>query len=427
MTSQLTLLQKLKAASINVPLWAVALLGLLGYAAWEIYWISQVGYAAIKWHTQLMLYVYAWLGALLLLLPLKKHRLITEMVLVVSITFFTLALAEMALLYWGFNKTYIENRSGKYVSLYNQHSTDSLRCYAPNSQHQLQSPEFDYPRHTNQYGFSDAAFYKDTGKLLIQTYGDSFTEGDGAPLDSSYPAILSTLLGDKYTVQNYGICGNDPAFYLPQYHHLGALFKPTVMVLCYGTGDLMHDWATRGGMERFTSAGWQSRKGPWWEPIYALSYVARLFIEASGHRYENFFLSPAQKKECIEAQQPEWNKLFAALAQAAKENNTNILLLKKPERSEIVVNAYQYDFSFFDSLVTTLPGVKHHDLLPFYRHTAGLKTQKDTAPYYWEKDGHHNAAGYALMAKGVYHGLKNSGLLAAPAPIGENQSGKTKN
>jgi hypothetical protein len=58
--------------------------------------------------------------------------------------------------------------------------------------------------------------------------------------------------------------------------------------------------------------------------------------------------------------------------------------------------------------VATLPGVKHYDLLPFYRDTLGLQSQEATAPYYWPKDGHHNPPGYALMAKGVYKALQKN-------------------
>jgi len=261
------------------------------------------------------------------------------------------------------------------------------------------------------YGRPSLIIRHDTGRVLVQTYGDSFTEGDGSPFDSSYPAILRQLLGEKYSVQNYGICGNDPAFYLPQYNHVGRLFHPNVMVFCYGSGDFMHDWATRGGLERFTPTGWQSQKGPWWEPIYALSYVARLFIEASGRHCNDFFMSPQEKEENLRALAPKWNELFVALANTAARDSTKILLLKKPERSEVALNKYQYDFAFFDSLVTTLPGVKHYDLLPFYRDTFGLKSQEATAPYYWPQDGHHNPAGYALMAKGVYQALQRNNQL----------------
>ena len=408
MTSQFNLYQKMMGAKVKVPLWVFAGFTLLLYAAWEIYWVRQVGYSAIKWHTHLMLYVYAWFCSLLLLLPLKRHRLINEIVLVVSITFFTLAGAELALMLSGYNKTYIEKRSGVFVSFFNIVSTDSLRSYDPNTTHQLKTPEFDYPRQTNQYGFSDFVFRQDTGQVLIQTYGDSFTEGDGSPFDSSYPAILRQLLGEKYNVQNYGICGNDPAFYLPQYDRVGRLFHPDVVVFCYGTGDLLTDWLSRGGLERFTPTGWQSKKAPWWEPVYALSYVARLFIEASGRHYNDFFMTPQEKEENLRALAPKWNELFVALANTAARDSTKILLLKKPERSEVALNKYQYGFAFFDSLVTTLPGVKHYDLLPFYRDTLGLQSQEATAPYYWPKDGHHNPPGYALMAKGVYKALQKN-------------------
>lgn len=36
------------------------------YLLWEIYWAYKVGYACIKWHTRLMLYVYLCIAVYLL-------------------------------------------------------------------------------------------------------------------------------------------------------------------------------------------------------------------------------------------------------------------------------------------------------------------------------------------------------------------------
>ena len=127
-------------------------------------------------------------------------------ILLVSISvFFMLSLVEVYLRINGINKAYIEIRDGKYSSAYIKHDSNIHRTYAPGTVSYLQSPEFKYVRHHNNLGFSDNDFFvkNDSNSILIQTYGDSFTEGDGAPSDSSYPAILRTILkrdGQKHII-----------------------------------------------------------------------------------------------------------------------------------------------------------------------------------------------------------------------------------
>jgi hypothetical protein len=85
-----------------------------------------------------------------------------------------------------------------------------------------------------------------------------------------------------------------------------------------------------------------------------------------------------------------------------------VLLFKKPERSEIVLNEYQYNMAFFDTFLVKYPFFHHEDLMPFYRDSAGMVTNEITASYYWQKDGHHNANGYKVMAKGICNALKKN-------------------
>lgn len=397
--------------SVSVPVWLPILLILAAYTGWEAYWYTQVGLNFIKWHTHFMVLVVVWFMLGVLCSGFKNGNTVLG---VVSAVMITLIAVEAALMFTGYNKSYIEKRGGMYQSLFNQQNKDSLRTFPPNGTHRLKTPEYDYPRSTNVFGFSDGAFKKEAGKLLIQTYGDSFTEGDGAPADSSYPAILRTLLGENYQVQNYGISGNDPGFYVTQFGKLGAQFQPDVILLCYGTGDFEVDVFSRGGLERFTALGWQTRKGPWWEVIYAMSYVSRLVFHTFGIEYNNFFMRQAAREKELKKLEPKWNEMFAALARLAAQDHTKVLLFKKPEHSEIKLNKYQYDMAFFDSFLKQHPVFLHVDLLPAYRRFMKIDKGGSTAPYYWQQDGHHNPTGYHAMANVVYEALDTTGLLSLP-------------
>lgn len=395
---------------ISIPLWMVLSLPLAAYVVWEAYWYTRVGLNFITWHTHYAIYVCTWFTGAVVIGYIKNIDRQRNFLLILSSITATFLLIEWILDITNHNKIYIEKRSGFYQSLFNQHSRDSLRSYRPFYTHHLATPEFNYPRQTNSFGFSDEEFYRDTSKMLIQTYGDSFTEGDGAPADSSYPAILRTLLGERYQVQNYGISGNDPGFYVTQFAKVGAKFKPDIIILCYGTYDFALDVMSRGGLERFVKDGWQTHKGPWWEIFYAISYVNRLLFHAAGIHYNDFFMAKAEMQKQLKNLEPKWNEIFVEIARLAEQHHTKVLLIKKPERSEIDINAYHYKMAFFDSFLLNYPVFKHADLMPLYNRQ-GLTNYESTTPYYWPQDGHHNPRGYAVMAQVVKEALEQNHLL----------------
>lgn len=391
--------------SLHIPFWFLLFVPLVAYGIWEIYWFLEVGLSFVKWHTHLMCCIYLWLFGVIVFYKVKLFNPL----LVYSSVIFCLLLLELFFHISGINKTYSEKRSGIYQSVFSTQSTDSVRAYSTNNSHKLLAPEFDYLRTTNNDGFSDFPFYTDTNKVLIQTYGDSFTEGDGAPFDSSYPAILRKLLAkqsDKYIVQNYGICGNDPGFYANQFAKVGRKYEPNVLIMGYGTGDFIVDFLSRGGLERFDEKGWHTRKGPWWEIIYATNYTSRYVFHALGYEYNNFFMSESERMEQFKIDEKKWIEVFRKISALVKESDCKVLLFKKPERNEIVHNTYQYNMSFFDDYLATDSVFIHIDLMEKY-HAKGLTSQENTVPYYWPLDGHHNSNGYRVMAEILYDALND--------------------
>ena len=325
--------------------------------------------------------------------------------------FFVLSLTEFILRIFCINQAYIERRTGKYVSAYIAHDNNVNRAYFPGSVTFLQASEYKYPRHHNNLGFSDNDFFEKASQkeILIQTYGDSFTEGDGAPADSSYPALLRALLKRdghrQIIVQNFGICGNDPGFYWKQFKDIGAKLKPDVVVITYDCGDMTTDFLTKGGIERFKDGYYKGLDGPWWEWLYGVSYVYRLFaVSIFNVQYNTFFLSEEQRAQRLKELEPRWIRTFEAIADVARINHVKVLLVKKPERREVDANQYSYDYSFFEKVADTISCFKRIDLLPYYRDSVHIN-KDNSAKYWWPIDGHNQGAGYALMAGGIYAGL----------------------
>lgn len=329
----------------------------------------------------------------------------------ICIFFVSLFIAETALRVFHINRAYIESRGGKYLSPYPKHNTDTLFIIRAQYPKMNTTEEFSYPRIPNNVGFRDLDFSpkRDSLQFLIQTFGDSFTEGDGAPADSAYPATLKRLMrSDNIVIQNFGIMGSDPAFYWMQMKEIGAKLHPDIAVVMYCSLDLTTDFFTRGGLERFKNGYYSGFDPPIWEWLYGYSYLFRLFANSVFDvSYNNFFLTQTERQKRFSELELKWNETFHAIENIARKHNLKVLLIKKPERSEIDLNGYNYDFTFFEKMADTISVFKRYDLLPFYRDSMGINNTS-SANYYWPKDGHHNSTGYAVMAQGVYAGLKHA-------------------
>jgi hypothetical protein len=351
-------------------------------------------------------------GMLLLssLIPVVRKRLSDLLLATLSLTA-SMVLAEAVLRLSGIGRTYSESR-GVYRSAYVKKEKGVFRTYAPYSEGSLTTLEFNYARKRNNYGFSDADFSADEARMVIQVYGDSFTEGDGAPADSAYPKLLQqkldSLWPDRFRVQNFGICGSDPGFEFMQFDSIGVRMRPTMAIFLYGSGDMHTDFLTRGGIERFRDGYWQGYPGPDWEWAYASSYLVRPIIRAVLHTSDyRFFLSETQFNRRIEELGPKWNDVFERIMSTGEKNGVIVVFVRRPEHHEIVNNAYEVDFSFFEQRFS-MDRRQHFDLLPFYIERSAQG--RNVSSLYWPKDGHHNSDGYLVLADGILEVMR----MAAP-------------
>lgn len=391
---------------IKLKLWYLLLLQFVLYLVWETYWYNKIGLSFIKWHTHIAVLLVLWF---LLALVFRLFSRLRHSQMVLASVFVSLLIAETLLMITGYTKTYMENRQGDYQAIKWKKPDEVYLCWAPNATHYLLPHNI---RHTNKYGFSDAPFKSDSTKILIQTYGDSFTEGDGAPADSSYPAILRNYLRDKYLVQNYGVCGNDPGYVIPQFKKVGANFNPQIIIILYSVNDFNSDFLVRGGLKRFSDIANPSLLKPkWYEPIYAVSYISRLVFNAIGLEYNRYFLTEKEYLETLKKLEPEWNEIFEEIARLAKEKNTKVLLVKRPDAFEIKQEKYMYNMAFFDSFLVKHKEIYHTDLLPFYQREMQVNKGGNIDSYFLVGDGHHNPKGYSLLAKGVHSALIETGLV----------------
>jgi lysophospholipase L1-like esterase len=391
---------------IAVPVYVFIVIPLLAYWGWETYWATQVGYLFIKWHTHLMPFVYiGFIGIYLLKILYQKYQSqkLKYIFLLSASLLLSFFIAETFFVFTGVNKVYIEKISGVYVSSYLSIDKNHYHVWPPGKPHKIIKPYYCFWYPTNSLGFSDEEWRKNKtpGEKRILALGDSFTEGDGAPYDSSYVASLRRLLishGDSsYYVLNGGISGSDP---FNNYINLKGLllpYKPDFIIQSWSSSD-MEELLMRGGLERFQKDGTvKFMTAPWWEPVYAVSYVSRVFFNLAGYDQVLRKKGPmsATEKERIDQSVKD---LFTQYKALCLQNNIKMVIVLHPEQGEVETNKYDYDLGLVIHYLTSDLQIRVVDLLPAYRSYI-KNNHREPAAYYWKYDGHHNSRGYAMMAE----------------------------
>ena len=393
---------------------------LISYPAWEYYWYSKVGLAFIKWHTHLAAYLYLWLAGAFCYSALNKVSLpgkTKNYFLLFSTVLVSFFLIEMYFIFSGANKTQAEKDFATYKSFYVVPDKGHYHVWPVTSnEHWIIKPEFKVWRPTNSIGLPDYEWPKsDSVKVKrIMAIGDSFTEGDGAPYDSSYVALLKSKLnaeGDSFYLMNAGVCGSDPFNNYILYKDKLFAYRPNLIIQTLATNDLINDIIIRGGMERFLKDGAQKfHPAPWWEPVYACSYISRLFFQTIGYNelLVKDKLNPDEEKKLND----EVISLFKQYASLCAQNNTRLVVALYPDKTEVNNHQYRYNFSSILKSLKEDDGIEVIDLLPAYIAYAA-KNNTNPEKYFWVIDGHLNPKGYKMMADCIYY--KMMPLLAAPA------------
>ena len=396
--------------NLKIPVWIFLIFPLIVYFIWELYWYTRVGLCFIKWHTHLMLYSFIWVIGLLIFNIYFRNNFsekIQNAFLVFSSVLFSFFLVELFLVISGTLKTYLEKVNGYYVSHYSPLDKTHYHIWAPNKPHWITKPEYSYWRPTNSLGLPDIEWpvSKTINEKRILALGDSFTEGDGASFDSSYVSLLKGKLletGYHFYVMNGGVCGSDPFDNYINLKNRLLVYQPDVILQVIASNDLTTDIIIRGGMERFQNDGTlKYRPAPWWEPIYAISCLSRVFFKMAGFNelLQKGDLNPADEKMLNE----KTADLLRQYASLCKQKGIRLFLFLRPDKYEIEYNKYAYNFSAILSS-TIDQDIVVYDLLPAYRQYIS-KNDSIVNDYFWKEDGHHNSKGYEMMAQTIYENL----------------------
>lgn len=298
---------------------------------------------------------------------------------------------------------YIPSRNGQYFGLYETKDISYHHIEKPNRHYRYNESEYDFERTANSIGLPDTEWSKNKSPqtLRILCTGDSFTEGDGAHIDSSYVSFLRRDLHRKFSnieVLNAGTRGSDP-FYNFQYLKDKLIeYQPDIIIQSFTTNDFYFDFLFRGGSERFVNNHTlKFRKNYWWEPIYAASYISRIFIQTIGG-YDKYLIREKELSSFYLEMEEKSIELFKNYQAFTHNNNIELLVFTIPFKSDLqggtenseFYKKFRKDFAKFN--------LNFYNLQPCYEEyiSHNNSTYKD---YYWKHDGHHNAKGYEMMAK----------------------------
>lgn len=237
------------------------------------------------------------------------------------------------------------------------------------------------------------------GNKIVLAVGDSFTEGAGTPCDSTYPVLLEQRLqqydaDNEWSVINAGVSGNDPFFDWKMVQKLTARYQVSHIVFLLNTTDI-NDIQMRGGMERFVESGYLDYPdGPWWEPIYAISFVSRLFFHGfcgvQMNLMTNSEASMAKKRALSHLQ-----RLFEDhVVPFSIERGIHVNVVCHPLANETPDPASDYGL-----LVQTLSDIRRISFLDGF---TGLSLAGYGDQLYYPNDGHMTPLGYAMLSDLVF-------------------------
>lgn len=256
--------------------------------------------------------------------------------------------------------------------------------------------EFHYLWTSNNEGLrGDTISLHKSGKRIM-IFGDSFTEGMGAPSDSTYPQLLEDMLQNSIDtaveVINCGPSGSDIFTEYRLFIDRMLKYHPDIVLVTFNSTDL-YEYSIRGGFERFKPNNTvEYRKAPWFEPLYAKSYFVR-FLVHDVFNYDYRFLKRAEFDNINAIAVKNICAVIDSFNTTCKSNQCEFGMIFHPLFIEYPTNDYPNTPLLKYCKKEKIPAA---DMYAFLQ-KKGVK--KLTPELYWPKDGHFNSNGYRLLAQ----------------------------
>lgn len=321
----------------------------------------------------------------------KKHGLY-----ILSFFIFLIVL-EVAIRYSGLYAQLSEKNGHAFLSLFEPTHHGQFQNYIPNDTLHIDNTEFSYLHYIDKYGFRNSNSVDTLKTVDILALGDSFTEGLGAPQDSSWPATLARENG--WTVYNAGVMGSDPVFGSKIVQEDTFYFYPKRVVFAVNYSDIT-DMVIRGGMERFDgNGGVQYKPAPWFMPIYKHFHLFRAILHLV-FKYDYMFTAPQRREEVLDKALFVLTSTLVDANQYCQQKGIQMYVFVHPIPQEYYMNLdRRLNFRKIDTLVDFLQAKKLRAFNLREGFEEQLKTDSDWKSASWQLDGHFNGKGYGIMAE----------------------------
>jgi lysophospholipase L1-like esterase len=329
---------------------------------------------------------------------------------VIGIAIITLALLEVSLRVAGFYYTYTEKMGGGYTSYYNTVLPTWYWEYHPYDSIIDSKPEFSYRDRANNWGFRDRDFDTTEGghitKVLV--IGDSFVQGVGTAADSTWPRYLQRRINGADTgrcrIYNCGVAGSDPFYEYVLLRDKLINLHPDMVIMSINYSDI-HDYITRGGMERFRPDGTCAfKKGPWFEPLYRRSHVVRLFVHFVL-RYDYSLLSQPAHEAALKDGIGKISDCAIAAQKLCTERHIKFLTVIHPYLTPYDRYVQKQDELAAIGVNLRRKNIPVVDLMGDFSRVINRSNYEE---YSWPRDLHYKAKGYELFAHLVLENLRKA-------------------
>jgi len=341
----------------------------------------------------------------------------------VFIAIVVLAGAETFLRITGKYATYPESIGLSYTSYYNASYPTWYITRPPNQNFTPPNTDFHYPYAINSLGLREKNFERNKKDSTIRIFatGDSFSEGQGAPYDSTWPHLLSHYLannGINAEVLNTGVAGSDPVYNYVFHRDILKGYRADYLIISINSSDFT-DYMLRGGFERFHSDGTTHYvSGPWYEPFYHYSYFGRGFIEWVGRfpfrgifsNEHDFAVSADKAMDCYSA-------VIDSFSNLVRPDSTRIIVLLYSTPSDIRYKNNEMEI-FRQSFINLQQRLDKKNIacINLWDDLKSQLVDKDYNLYTYNNDSHYKPYGYNLMAQLVEKNLIDKGIIPVKNP-----------
>lgn len=404
----------------KVKFWQIAKIVTISFvvAASLFYGYLFIVYTYVSWATSILLiillFLITWyLGKMINKRATIKRKIVRIIKIAIIVVFVSIFALESFLRVIRKNASYNELNGIAYSSgflvekhLKNTNTDDAIWTHHPHETLADSKKEFSYNIYTNNEGLRDIdhPIEKEADEIRIICLGHSFTEGIGAPQDSTWPYLLQNILDTVYTDQvirvfNSGISGSD-VFY--EYHLLEKRllkYSPDLVLLSLGDSDFGF-YNVRGGFDRFTPNGIRYHKAPPREKLYAISYIFR-YVLNDMMNYEGLFSREEYDALYSEALIDIQNSIYQYKTLA---HNADFILVP------VFINDRGVNY------FPIIKKLKEENKIPIinlfdYTDKVLRLSKNEIERYFWKIDGHCNSDGYQMFADGVFYNLEKMGII----------------